>query len=433
MNPIKIGLVGAGTVGGGVIKLLAEKLPFFNNECGLPISLARIADKATARFKDLPVENAICSADAYDVVKDPEIQIVIELIGGTTFARKLILDALKAKKHVVTANKALLAEYGPEIFEAAEKNGVSVYFEASVGGGIPVIKTIREAMIGNNIISLKTIINGTCNYILTQMTEKGLPFDAILKQAQKRGYAEEDPTLDIGGGDSGHKLAIMASLIFSGYVPFSKISIEGITNIAKEDIAFAADMGYCIKLLGVLKRSENDSSIDARVHPAMLPKGHILASVSNVFNAVLLQGDAVGSILLYGRGAGELPTATAVISDIVDASRNIACAMPQRIPMNSYRHDRELSIKSIDTVISRYYLCFWVADKPKVLASIATVLGNWGISIASVRQRESESVARVPVVIISHHAMEKNVRQALSEIEAMDFVKQTTHVIRIED
>jgi homoserine dehydrogenase len=431
MKDINIGLIGAGTVGGGVVKMLSQKIVFFRDNLGLPLHLKRIADKITSRFSELPVGDAICSDNADDILNDNDIKIVIELIGGTTIAKDIICSALSKGKHVITANKALIAEQGPVIFDLAEKNNVSLLFEASVGGGMPVIKTIREALIANEVTTVKTIINGTCNYILTQMADKGLLFDTALKKAQKSGYAEADPTLDIGGGDSGHKVSIMASLIHGGHVPFNKVYIEGITEISKDDIQFAKDLGYCIKLLGIIRKSNGDSQVEVRVHPAMLHKNHILASVSDVFNAVLIEGNAVGPTLLYGRGAGEMPTASAVLSDVVDVARNIIVGASKRIPMHFYRVDNEIKVKPIDDIESRYYLCFWVADKPKVLASIATELGNFSISIASVMQKESTEESCVPVIMLTHKAIEKNVRAALVEIEKMDFIKKKTHVIRM--
>ena len=254
MNEIRIGLIGAGTVGGGVVKVLANRVEAFKKELGLSIKLARIADKLSSRFNELPVKDAICTTEANDVINDPSIDIVIELIGGTTFAKTVVLDALNHKKHVITANKALIAEFGPQIFECAEKNNVSLYFEASVGGGMPVIKAIREGLVGNDIFSVKTIINGTCNYILSTMTSEGLPFEQVLKAAQEKGYAEADPTLDISGGDSGHKVAILAS-ISNGYISYDKIYKEGITTIGAQDIAFANELGYVIKLLGIIKKT----------------------------------------------------------------------------------------------------------------------------------------------------------------------------------
>lgn len=433
MREISIGLIGAGTVGGGVVKVLSNRLNSIRNDLGLPVKLARIADKVTSRFQQLPVGDAVCSADAMDIINDESIDIVIELVGGTTFARKLVMEALQKKKHVITANKALIAEYGPEIFECAEKNGVSLYFEASVGGGMPVIKAIREGLVGNNIFSVKTIINGTCNYILTRMSEDGLAFETVLKQAQEKGYAEADPTLDVGGGDTGHKVAIMASLISSGYVAYDKISKEGITTISSEDIAFAKELGYTIKLLGIINKGPGDKPLDVRVHPAMLHTNHILASVSDVFNAVLLEGDAVGQILLYGRGAGEMPTASAVVSDIIDVARNIASGNTIRIPMNYYNENRTIAIRAMDTITSRYYLRFTVMDKPGVLASITSYLGDQGISIASVIQKEGYADNSVPVIILTHTASEHGIRTAIKAIEAMDYIRDKTQIIRIVD
>ena len=433
MKEISIGLIGAGTVGGGVVKVLSKRIQSIREDLGLPLKLARISDKVTTRFEHLPVGDAICTSDAQDIINDESIDIVIELVGGTTFARKLVIDALQKKKHVITANKALIAEYGPEIFECAEKNGVSVFFEASVGGGMPVIKTIREGLIGNSIVSVKTIINGTCNYILTRMSMEGLPFETVLKQAQEKGYAETDPTLDVGGGDTGHKVAIMASLISNGYVPYESISKEGITTISREDIAFAKELGYTIKLLGIINRKPGDSTIDVRVHPAMLHTNHILASVSDVFNAVLLEGDAVGQILLYGKGAGELPTASAVVSDIIDVAKNIASGNNIRIPMSYYSSHRTVDVCPQDSVTSRYYLRFTVTDKPKVLASIASYLGEQGISIASVMQKEGYSDNSVPVIILTHSATEQGIRTAVSEIEKTKVTRDKTQIIRIVD
>jgi homoserine dehydrogenase len=428
---VSIGLIGAGTVGGGVIKVLQKQKNYFE-KLGVPIKLSRIADKLTSRFETLPVGDALCTSDAYDVLNDESIDVVIELIGGVTFARTVVLEALNRKKHVITANKALIAEYGPEIFECAEKNGVSLYFEAAVGGGMPVIKSIREGLVGNNITSIKTIINGTCNYILTRMSKEHLSFEDVLKQAQLNGYAEADPTLDVGGGDSGHKVAILASLISNGYVPYEKISIEGITSISPEDISFADELGYTITLLGVINKPEDNSGLDVRVHPAMVKNDHILASVSDVFNAVLIDGDAVGRILLYGRGAGELPTASAVVSDIIDVARNIHGKTAIRLPMDYYNRNNVVPVNAIDDIVSRYYLRFSVVDEPGVLASIASFLGEQGISIASVIQKERHSDESVPVIILTHEAQEIGLKQALSVIEEMDYIRAKTQMIRIE-
>jgi homoserine dehydrogenase len=433
MKEILIGIVGAGTVGGGVIKILQQRLERIKNELGLPVRLARIADKDASRLSHLPVGDALCSADPQDILNDGAIQIVIELVGGTTFAKDLVLSAIDKGKHVITANKALLAEHGPRIFEASAKKGVSVHFEAAVGGGMPVIKTIREGLVGNEIFSVTTIINGTCNYILSKMCSEGVAFTNALKDAQKKGYAETDPTLDVSGVDTGHKVAIIASLVSGGYVPFSSISIEGITGISKEDITFARELGYTIKLLGIIKKNVSAGDLDVRVHPAMLHDDHILASVSNAYNAVLIEGDAVGRILLYGKGAGEMPSASAVVSDIVDVARNILGATPVRIPTRHYSASRSVPVKPIDSVTSRYYLHFTVLDRPGVLASITGYLGQEGISLASVMQKEGFPERGVPIVILTHESAEKNLRAALANIEKMDYIKHRTQVIRIED
>jgi homoserine dehydrogenase len=433
MRTINIGLIGAGTVGGGVVKLLARKSGTFGERLGLPLRLARIAEPATARLAALPVGDAVCSASADDVLRDDAIDIVVELIGGTTTARDVILEALRRGKHVITANKALVAEHGPALFQAAQEAGASLYFEASVGGGMPAIKTIREALVGNDVVSITTIINGTCNYVLTQMAAHGWDFARALAEAQRQGYAEADPALDVEGRDAGHKVAIMASLVHGGYVPYDKLSIEGITRITPEDVSVARELGYCIKLLGIIRREHQDHEVDVRVHPAMLHQDHILASVAGVFNAVLLEGDAVGPILLYGRGAGEMPTASAVVSDIVDVARNLQSGTPLRIPMDYYAQDNTLRLKPLDSLQSRYYLRFSVGDEPGVLGAIATAFGRHRISIASVMQKEMSNPDFVPVIFLTHDAVEKAVRDAVAEVERLPFVRQPTQVIRIED
>ncbi|MCU0608773.1 MAG: homoserine dehydrogenase [Chitinispirillaceae bacterium] len=432
MQEILIGIVGAGTVGGGVVKILSQRIEHLRKELELPVRLARIVDKDVSRFAQLPVGDAICTSNVNDILNDDAIGIVIELVGGTTFARKLVLAALEKKKHVITANKALLAEYGPEIFAAAQRAEVSVYFEAAVGGGMPIIKTLREGLVANDISSVTTIINGTCNYILSKMTTEGQTFAAVLKKAQAKGYAETDPALDVGGGDTGHKLAILASLISAGYVPYSSIAVEGITGIGSNDIAFAKELGYIIKLLGIIKK-DADGRYDVRVHPAMLSVSHILASVSGVYNAVLLEGNAVGQILLYGRGAGEMPTASAIVSDIVDAARNISGETPIRVPMDFYSTEWTVPVKPLDAIVTRYYLRFTVLDKPGVLASISGLLGAEGISLASVMQKEGFPEKGVPLIFITHAASESKIRSVIARVEATGFTKDKTQVIRIED
>jgi homoserine dehydrogenase len=433
MNEISIGLAGAGTVGGGVVKVLRDKSGFFRNSLGLPLRLARVVDKRTERFAELGVTSDVStSTDPADILNDDAIRIVVELIGGTTHAKQFVLDALRRGKHVVTANKALLAEHGPEIFQTATENEVSVYFEASVGGGMPVIKTLREGMIANDIRSLRTIINGTCNYILTQMSQKGLGFDVALDAAQRKGFAEADPTLDVGGFDTGHKVAILASLAYGGYLAYSDIPIQGIESITQEDILFSRELGYTIKLLGIIK-SADGSLLDVRVHPAMVHADYILASVSDNFNAVLLDGDSVGQILLYGKGAGELPTASAVTADLIDCVRDVLAPTPRRIAMDFYSSSRRLTVLPLDSVRTRYYFRFSVLDRPGVLGAITTTFGKHGISIAAMTQKEDAAADYVPVIMVSHMAEERNVRAALAELDVAEFVRAKTQMIRIEE
>ena len=434
MADIKIGLIGAGTVGSGVIKILSKQSQFFADSLGLPVKLYRVADRDVEKLSSLPVGDAICSGDASDVINDDNVDVVIELIGGTTFAKDVVVNSLKSGKHVITANKALIAKFGPELFSIAEENGVSIYFEASVGGGMPSIKTMREAMIGNDILSMYGIINGTCNYILTEMSEKGADFGETLKKAQELGFAEADPTLDIGGGDTGHKTAISASLLYGGYLDYDKLPIRGIEDISLDDINAAKELGYSIKLVGIVKKKEGETAVDARVNPVMVHNDHILSSVNGVMNSILLEGDAVGQILLYGAGAGEMPTASAVVSDIVDVARNIVGKTVNRIPMNYYKKENELTIKQSDKIESRFYLRFSVEDKPGVLSKITSVLGNKGISIASVSQKEMhESGKFVPVIITTAMAIEADIKSSIEEIEKESFVKAKTQLIHIED
>lgn len=433
MRDIGIGLIGAGVVGGGVVKILRDRIPSFRDSLGLPLRLVRVVDKDASRLSELPVGEALCSGEAEDILADSAVDVVVELVGGTGFAHRLVCDALRRGKHVVTANKALLAERGPDIFESAGAGSASVHFEAAVGGGMPVIKTIRETLVGNRISSVRTIINGTCNYILSEMTSRGLPFDKALEAAQRKGYAEADPSLDVGGGDTGHKIAIMASLLYGGYVPFESISIEGITGIEPEDIACAAELGYCVKLLGIINSDDDGGTVDVRVHPAMLRTNHILASVSGVFNAVQMRGDRVGEMLVYGKGAGEMPTASAVVGDIVDVARDIKAGSPQRFSTDFYRADNILRPRSSERLRSRYYLRLNVVDRPGVLAAIAAGFGAHEISVASVMQREGASPESVPVVFLTHAAEERSLRAALVEIEKLDCVKGTAKVLRIEE
>lgn len=430
MTIVKVGLIGAGTVGGGVIEVLQRQHNFFLREFGLDIRLTRIAEKDASKTQNLKFDGVVISQNADDVIRDPEIQIVVELVGGIGIAKDIILKSIESGKHVVTANKHLLAKFGHEIFPAADKRTVSIYFEGSVGGGMPIIKALRESLVANDIENIRCIINGTTNYILTRMRREKKSFAEILTDAQKLGYAEADPAFDIDGIDAAHKVAIMASLAYGCWVNIDDIYIEGIRNITAEDVAYAEDLGYVVKLLGVIRNRTTE--IEARVHPALLPREHLLANVDGVYNGVALIGDAAGSILMTGKGAGRYPTASAVVSDIVDICRNIASNAPLRAPMSFYCPEKRKKVKPILEVESRYYFRFTVIDKPGVLGKLTGVLGNHQISIASVVQKERAPHENVPVIFLTHHAKEKAVRDAIREIDKLDVVKQPTQIIRIE-
>ncbi|MBC8247774.1 MAG: homoserine dehydrogenase, partial [Deltaproteobacteria bacterium] len=367
------------------------------------------------------------------VVVDPKIDIILEMIGGDTIAKELILKALENGKPVVTANKALLAEHGNIIFKAASRNGVDLAFEASVGGCMPIIKALRESLVGNRIKSMAGILNGTCNYIFTKITEEGIAFKDALSDAKEKGYAEADPTLDIEGIDTAHKLTILTSLAYGTEVNLNDIYIEGISSITPLDIEYAAQFGYKIKLLAISK--DLGHSVEARVHPTMIPFQNPLSNVSGTLNAVTVSGDAVGDIMLYGHGAGMMPTASAVIGDTVDIARNLISGSAGRIPLLSYQEDeiRNIPVLSIDEIETQYYFRLFVLDRPKVLSKISGVLGDHLISIKSVHQKGRKIDGSVPIVMMSHTAKESNVKKAVSEIDQLDVVSDKTVLIRIED
>ncbi|OGX11174.1 MAG: hypothetical protein A2351_02890 [Omnitrophica bacterium RIFOXYB12_FULL_50_7] len=429
MKKINIGLLGLGQIGTGLYEILTAKKKFFEHQLGVSFEIVRIAEKFPNRKRKVRPPKSIMTQDALSVVRDPSVDVVVELIGGTSAARMLIKEALKEGKHVVTANKALLAEYGDEIFELAHKMRRWVCFEASVGGGIPCIKALREGLVANNIESIHAIINGTTNYILTQMTETGMDFSEALAGAQQKGYAEADPTLDIQGIDAAHKLAILVRFAFGGRVKFSDIYSEGISRISSDDIAFAKEFGYAIKLLAIAKKTKD--GVEARVQPTLLPKAHILANVNQSFNAILMHGDEVGDVMFYGRGAGPHPTASAVIADLVDIAKSEI-----DIPVDDDSVIRALGpsvpVKSITSILSRYYLRFYVIDRPSVLANISKILGKYKISISDVMQRERSVGRVVPLILLTHDTHEKNLRAAVSEIDRMSCIKEKTQVIRIE-
>jgi len=431
MKTINIGLVGFGTVGTGVVKLLKGQAPLLQRRLAARLRLKRIADLDLTKPRDVEVDPKILTTDAREIIEDPAIDIVIELIGGTTAAREVSLAALRSGKHLVTANKALLATHGLELFRAAAEKRVDLGFEATVCGGIPIIRAVREGLVANRIHSIEGIVNGTCNYILTKMTELGAPFAEVLKEAQDQGYAEANPSLDIDGIDAAHKLQILASIAYGGSVDFNAIYVEGIRGIDPDDIQYAKELGYRVKLLAIAK--ETDGEIEVRVHPTLIPEDHLLASVGGVFNAVYIVGDATGSLMFYGRGAGQLPTASAVVSDVVEIAQNILYQRPSRPSHIPAIAGEGLKIRPMDEVRTRYYLRVMAVDKPGVLSKVSGILGSHGISIASVIQKGRHARASVPVVMMTHEAVEGAMRRALAEIDALDVVSGRTVCLRVEE
>ena len=427
-NAINIGVIGFGTVGAGTVKILLRKRKELEEKLGFPVVLKRIADLDTKTSRGIKLPKGLLIKDSNVVLNDPEIDIVVELIGGTGVAKDIILKAIRNGKHVVTANKALLAEKGREIFRAAKKNSVSVGFEASVAGSIPIIKIIRESLIGNSIKNIYGIINGTANYILTKMTEEGAEFSDVLKEAQDLGYAEADPTFDIEGVDSAHKLTLLASLAFGIPLSFKKVYTEGITGITPLDIEFASAFGYKIKLLAITKQDGNE--VEIRVHPAMVPEDNIISDVSGVFNAIYVNADATGNSLYYGKGAGEMPTGSAVVSDIIDIAKIIRSGGKAQ---GSGIHEKsDLKIRKMEDVCTSYYLRFSAADKPGVLSKISGILGSHNISIESMIQSGRETKKAVPVVMMTHEAREKDIVSALKQIDRLSVVSGKTMYLRVE-
>ena len=430
MKEIGIGLLGFGTVGAGVVEGLQKNGELMAGRMGIRPVLRKIADVDLDRDRGVKVDRSMLTADAASVIDDPSVQVIVELIGGTRVAKEFILRALKLGKPVVTANKALLAEHGEEIYKAAEANKTEVFFEASVAGGIPIIKALREGLVANQIQSIYGILNGTCNYILTRMEQERLPFDQVLMAAQEAGYAEAEPSLDIDGIDTAHKAVILASLAYGFAVPMKSVHVEGIRGLAPEDIANAGAMGYRIKLLAVIKRVNGE--VEVRVNPTLVPHGHMLASVGGVFNAVMVAGDVAGETLYYGRGAGRSATSSAVLSDVADVARSIAAGARCHVPLMA-QGGKPPAIRSIGEIKSRSYLRLSLIDRPGVLALVAQVLGRNGISIASVMQKEARSGEHVPVIVVTHGGLEKQFQAAISEIDRLDVVGAPTVRLRIED
>jgi len=434
VKPINVGLLGIGTVGGGTWNVLARNREEISRRAGRDIRISVVADKEVEKAKKLTAGAARVVSDAFAVVRDPEVDIVIELIGGYTVAKDLVLAAIENGKHVVTANKALLATHGNEIFAAAQKKGVMVAFEGAVAGGIPIIKALREGLSANRIEWIAGIINGTSNFILSEMRDKGLAFDAVLKEAQRLGYAEIDPTFDIEGVDAAHKLTIMSAIAFGIPMQFDKCYKEGISRLTQADIRYAEQLGYRIKLLGITKHVKE--GIELRVHPTLIPAKRLIANVEGVMNAVLVKGDAVGPTMYYGAGAGAEPTGSAVVADLVDVTRLHTADPEHRVPHLAFQPDRMSSLKVLpmEEVVTAYYLRMRVEDRPGVLADITRILADGAISIDAMVQREpAEGEQQVDIIMLTHQTKEKAVNAAIAKIEKLPVITGKVTRIRLEE
>ena len=431
VNDVRIGLLGLGTVGAGVVRILQTRRAMLQERAGSGLTLAAIADTDLTRPREgLDLRALPLVGDAARVLDDPSIHVVIELVGGLEPARTFILRALAAGKHVVTANKALLAHHGAELYEEARRRGVALAFEAAVAGGIPLIRAVKEGLAANRVLSLAGIVNGTCNYILSKMTDEGLDFTLVLKEAQAQGYAEADPTLDIEGLDSAHKLQILVALAFRTFIDLKHIHTEGITRVTAQDIEYARELGYRIKLLAIAKAT--DHGVEVRVHPTMIPAASPLAAVAGVFNAIFLTGDAVGDLMFYGRGAGQMPTASAVWSDVLEIARRVAHGIPSLALELPSVGPQPPALTPMDAIRCCYYLRVMAHDRPGVLSRVAGILGDNDISIANVIQKGRATREAVPVVMLTHEARERDMRAALTAIDALPDVAATTTMIRVE-
>ena len=433
MDPVKVGVLGLGTVGGGTVNVLQRNAEEIARRAGRGIVVTHAAARDLSKPRICSTDGITVTETAQDVVEDPEVQIVVELIGGDSLALDLVMRAIENGKHVVTANKALIAKHGNKIFEAAQAKGVIVAFEAAVAGGIPIIKAIREGLAGNRIEWLAGIINGTGNFILTEMRDKGRDFDDVLKEAQELGYAEADPEFDVEGIDAAHKLTILSSIAFGIPLQFEKAFTEGITKITREDVTYAEELGYRIKHLGVSRRT--DKGVELRVHPTLIPERRLIANVDGVMNAVLVQGDAVGPTLYYGAGAGDEPTASAVVADIVDVVRVLTSDPENRVPHLAFQPDSlsDLPILSMDEVETAYYLRMQAKDEPGVLADVTRILGDKGISIEAIIQKEPEGDStEANVIMLTHTVIEKQMNDAIQKIESLDTISGEVVRIRME-
>ncbi len=430
---INLGLIGLGTVGMGVVKILRDNLSLIEKKVGTKIKVKKICDKRNIKSsRKMKIDSKLLTTDVRDILNDPEIDIVVELIGGEEPARRIILEAMKRGKHIVTANKSLLAKYWDDIFSCAEENKVSVYFEASVAGGVPLVQSLNEGLAANRILSIFGILNGTTNYILTKMTKEGVGFKEALKEAQKKGFAEANPELDIEGIDVAQKIAILSSIAFGSWINPKEIFCEGITSITQEDIKYAREeFGYILKLLAIVKNT--DREVEVRVHPTLVPVEHLLASVDDEFNAIYIVGDAVGETMFYGKGAGQMAAASAVVSDIIYLSRNVYNGIAGKFPYVTYQREKKIRLKQIDKTEAKYYIRFSTIDRPGVLAKISGVLGINNVSIASCYQKERAISKEVPIIMITHKAKEGDLRKALQEINKLSVVRAKSKFIRILD
>ena len=437
MQQLNLGVIGGGTVGGGVFQAIQRNGQLVASRLGIKLQVRKVAVRNPRKRRPVTIPQALLTGDWAAVVNDPRVDVVVELMGGTTIAREVVLAALKLGKPVVTANKALLSAHGEELFAAAQRCGANLYYEASVAGGIPIIKVLREGLIGNRITRLYGIVNGTCNYILTRMKLEGAEFGCVLDEAQRLGYAEANPSLDVDGHDAAHKTGILASLAHGFWVNPRHIHVEGIRTVTVLDIKFAHQMGYTIKLLGIVKKTGDkaataNGSIQVSVYPALIPNTHVLASVNDVFNAVLVRGDIVGDTLYYGRGAGQDATASAVVSDLADAALDLKFGTKNRIPP-FVPHEREGAVLPIEKVVCRYYVRLMVVDRPGTLARIAAILGRARIGISSVIQPEGHEGESVPLILMIHDATNAAMQKALGAICALDVVKGAPVMFRVEN
>lgn len=442
MQQINLGIVGGGTVGGGVFQAIQRNGALVSSRLGVRLHVAKVVVRNLHKCRPVKIPASLLTTDWRGVVNDPAIHLVVELMGGTTIAREVAVSALKLGKPVVTANKALLSAHGEELFAVAQQNGANLYYEASVAGGIPIIKVLREGLIGNRITRLYGIVNGTCNYILSRMKSEGADFNEVLADAQRLGYAETEPSLDVDGHDAAHKTGILASLAHGFWVNPKHIFVEGIRHISKLDIQFAGQLGYTIKLLGIVKKTENAGGTKRRpngcapvqvsVYPTLVPNPHVLASVNDVFNAIYVRGDVVGDTLYYGRGAGQDATASAVLSDLADAALDLKCGTRNRIPA-FVPHEREGAVLPFDAAVCRCYVRLSVIDRPGTLARIAAIFGRSKIGISSVIQPEGHEGESVPLILMIHDATHAAIARALASVRALPVVKAPPVMIRVEN